>query len=403
MALTARTVATISGPGRYGDGNGLWLQVSQWGTKAWLYRFTIGGKARSMGLGSAETVSLAEARDLAQEARRQIRDGRDPIEARKAARAQQALDAVAAMTFRQAALATITAHEGTWTNAEHRRQWKTSLEQYAYPTLGNLPIAAVNTALILKCLEPIWTAKRTTADRVRGRIESVLDWATARGYRTGDNPARWRGHLEHLLAGEVRDVAHLLALPYDKVPEFLHQLSGREGVTPRALEFTILTAARTGEALGARWSEIQGNVWTVPASRMKGRREHRVPLSRAAVALLKALPREGEFVFIGARAARPLHGKAMNDLLEQMGVDATVHGFRSSFKDWASERTAYPNIVSEMALAHKISDKVEAAYRRGDLFEKRRKLMEDWARHCASPAAAKGDKVVTIREGRNHG
>jgi integrase len=401
MALTARTVATISGPGRYGDGNGLWLQVSQWGTKAWLYRYQLAGKARSMGLGPVDTVSLADARDLRDEARRQVRAGIDPISARKTARAQRALADAAAMTFRQAALATITAHEGTWTNAEHRRQWKTSLEQYAYPTLGKLPVAAIDTAFILRCLAPIWPTKRTTADRVRGRIESVLDWATARSYRTGDNPARWRGHLEHLLAAQgTAIVQHLKALPYDQIPEFLHLLRGREGVTPKALEFTILTAARTSEALGARWSEIDGSVWTVPADRMKGRREHRVPLSRAAVALLKELPREGEFVFIGARAGRPLHGKAMNELLEAMGVDATVHGFRSSFKDWASECTAYPNIVSEMALAHKISDKVEAAYRRGDLFEKRRKLMEDWTRHCAAPAAKTG-KVVTIKAGRS--
>jgi integrase len=401
MALTALKVSKQLPPGKYGDGNGLWLQVSQWGTKSWLYRYQIAGKARSMGLGAAEVVSLVEARDLAHEARRQIREGRDPIAARKAAKAQQAIAAASGMTFQDAAAATIAAHEGTWTNAEHRRQWKSSLEQYAYPILGKLPVAAIDTALVLKCLEPIWTTKRTTADRVRGRIESVLDWATARGYRTGDNPARWRGHLEYLLAGQGTDTVHLKALPYDALPEFLHRLRGREGVTPKALEFTILTAARTGEALGARWSEIDGSIWTVPAARMKGRREHRVPLSRAALALLKELPREGESVFIGARAGRPLHGKAMNELLEAMGVDATVHGFRSSFRDWAAECTAYPREVCEMALAHAIPSKVEASYRRGDLFEKRRRLMEDWAKYCAAPAAAKGSKVVALREGRH--
>jgi integrase len=289
------------------------------------------------------------------------------------------------MTFQEAAAATMAAHEGTWTNAEHRRQWKTSLEQYVYRTIGKLPVAAIDTGLILKCLEPIWTTKRTTAERVRGRIESVLDWATARGYRSGDNPARWKGHLQYLLAGQGAATVHLKALPYVEVSAFLATLRQRQGVAARALEFTILTAARTSESLGARWSEIVGGVWTVPAERMKGRREHRVPLSKAAVALLQDLPQEGEFVFIGARAGRPLHSKAMQELLEAMAVDATVHGFRSSFRDWAAECTAYPREVCEAALAHAIESKVEAAYRRGDLFEKRRRLMEDWARYCTTP------------------
>jgi integrase len=403
MALTTLKVERLSEPGRYGDGGGLWLQVSQLDpdkpcTKAWLFRFTLGGKARQMGLGAADAVTLAQARDLRDDARKQVRAGIDPIAARKAAKAQQALAAATAMTFKQAAIATIAAREAGWDNAEHRRQWSKTLETYVYPTVGALPVAAVDTGLVLKCLEPIWTTKRTTAERVRGRIEAVLDWATARGYRSGDNPARWRGHLEHLLSKQAEATKHHPALGYSDLPAFMERLRARPGLTARALEFTILTATRTGESINAKRAEIDGTTWTVPPERMKGtkdkRREHRVPLSTAAATLLNDLHTEGEFLFPGVRVGRALHPKAMNELLASMSVNATVHGFRSTFKDWASECTAYPNEISEMALAHAIPSKVEASYRRGDLFEKRRRLMEDWAQFCGTPVASTTGAVV---------
>ena len=300
MALTKLQVEKIKEPGRHGDGDGLYLQVSQVDpekpcTKAWLYRFMIRGKAHEMGLGSVKDVTLAEARDLARDARKHVRAGHNPIELRKAAKAQDALASVKAMTFKDAALAVIAAREGGWSNEAHRREWKRSLEAYAFPTIGNLSISAIDTGLVLKCLEPIWAPKRPTAERTRGRIEAVLDWAAARGYRTGDNPARWRGHLEHLLDGQAEAQKHLAALPYDSVTEFMTKLRARTGMAPRALEFTILTAVRTDASINARWSEIDGSTWTVPPARMKGtkdkRREHRVPLSRAALALLNDLPR----------------------------------------------------------------------------------------------------------------
>ena len=357
-----------------------------------------------MGLGALDDLPLIEARELATAARREVRAGRDPIEARKIERAQQAATAAALMTFRDAALAAIKAREAGWDNDSHRKEWKRSLEAYAFPTIGALSVGAVDTGLVLKCIEPIWTTKRTTAERVRGRIEAVLDWAVARGYRpAGDNPARWRGHLRHLLANEAEAPKHHPALPYSDVPAFMERLRAKEGITPRALEFLILTTTRTGEAINARWSEIEGNTWTVPPVRMKGtkanRREHRVPLSKPARALLDALPRSNEFVFRG-RAGKPLHDKSLGELLRGMAVTATAHGFRSSFKDWASECTAYANEISEMALAHKIPDKVERAYRRGDLIDKRRRLMDDWGDFCASPAAPAGI-VIPIGQQRS--
>jgi integrase len=418
MALTALRIAKLTRPGRYADGAGLWLQVSQSdpakaATRAWLFRFrsglTKGGKPRirEMGLGPLADVSLSQARDLRDAARAQVRAGIDPIAARKAAREAAAVADATATTFKQAALAALTARESGWDNAEHARQWKRSLEVYAFPTLGNLPVGAVTTPAILKCLTPIWTTKRVTAERVRGRIEAVLDWASASGARSGDNPARWRGHLEHLLASTPAAVVHMPALPYPEVPAFMARVRVREGITARALEFTILTTTRTGETLGARWDEIDGYTWTVPAERMKGtkdqRREHRVPLSKAARALLDALPRINDFVFPG-RGDGPLHPKAMGEMLRAMKVGATVHGFRSSFKDWASESTGYANEISEMALAHRIPSKVERSYRRGDMFDKRARLMEDWAKFCGSDATDKlADASVTPIRGRRHG
>jgi integrase len=378
--LTKARVEREKRPGRYGDGGGLWLQVSPSGTKSWLLRYQMHGRARHMGLGAFPDVPLANARERARLARLRLSEGVDPIEERNARRAEQRRAVAATVTFRQAALAVIADREASW-NREHHRQWVSTLEKFAFPILGRLPVAAIDTPLVLKCVEPIWKNKQVTADRLRQRIQVVLNWAAARGYRIGDNPARWRGHLEHILKDDVA-VQHLAALPYPDIPEFMHRLRDREGVAPRALEFTILSSCRTSEVLGAEWTEIKDGLWTIPAQRMKTDKSHVVPLCDRVHELLDGLPRESQWIFVGARPGRPLERHAMLDTLKAMGVAATVHGFRSSFRDWAAEQTAYPREVCEMALAHSIPNKVEASYRRGDLLEKRRRLMEEWARYC---------------------
>jgi integrase len=405
--LSARTVATISKPGLFADGGGLYLHVSASGAKSWIFRWARDRKSHDMGLGTAgdDDVTLAEARDLAADARRKVRAGDDPIADRKSERLRKRLEAAKAMTFRQCAEAYIKAHEAGWKNAKHAAQWPATLSTYAYPVFGGLPVQAVDVGLVMKALEPIWTAKPETAGRVRGRIESVLDWATARGYRQGENPARWRGHLENLLPNraKVRRVEHYAALPYSEIPGFIAELRQQEGVAARALEFTIETGARTGEVIGAKWPEIDlgGRLWIVPGERMKTGREHRKPLSEPAVAILEGLRelRQSDFVFPGQRVGRPLSNMAMLQLLKRMGhPELTVHGFRAAFTDWAAERTNFPDEVRQMALAHVVSDKVEAAYRRGDLFEKRRQLAEAWARFCTAPVIT--GEVVAIRTAR---
>ncbi|GJD47018.1 Prophage integrase IntS [Methylobacterium cerastii] len=370
----------------YGDGGGLWLQVSGKGAKSWIFRFTLDGKARAMGLGSANTFSLVEARDRARECRKLTAERLDPIEARAGRRQEAAIEAARATTFRTCAAGYIEAHRAGWRNIKHAAQWTATLEAYAYPAFGDLPVQAVDTGLVMQALEPIWSAKPETATRVRGRIESVLDWATTRGYRRGENPARWKGHLQNLLPkrSKVQRVEHHAALPFADLPAFMADLARRDAVAARALAFAILTAARTGEVLGARWSEIdlQARTWTVPGERMKGGREHRVPLSDPAVVLLERMQTIGAagFVFPGARRGKPMSGMGMLMLLRRMGrTEITAHGFRSTFRDWASETTHFPSEVVEMALAHAIESKVEAAYRRGDLFAKRRELMDAWA------------------------
>jgi integrase len=396
--LNALKVARVSKPGRYGDGGGLLLQVSKWGTKAWLFRFERDGRERQMGLGPVADVSLAEARQSASNARKQLRDGIDPITARKEARGRARAESQRALTFKQCAEKYIAAHEASWRNAKHRAQWKSTLDRFAYPIVGSLPVAAVDTALVVKVIEPIWAGRTETATRLRGRIEVILDWARVAGYREGENPARWRGHLDKLLParGKVRSVQHHAALPYSELPAFMAELRERDGISARALEWTILTAVRTGEALGARWSEIDHDTWTVPRNRMKGGRDHRVPLPARVLEILSSVPRESgsDFIFAGARQGAPLSNMAMIELLRGMRPGLTVHGMRSSFRDWAAEKTNYPNHVVEMALAHVVGDKVEAAYRRGDLFDKRRKLMEAWAEYCGRMQAG---KVVPIR------
>jgi integrase len=390
--LSAVHAKAITTKGMHPDGGGLYLQVSAGGAKSWIFRFMLNHRAREMGLGPVDVVPLAEARKRAAECRRMRHDGIDPIEARKAERDQKRFEAAKTMTFEACAAAYIDAHKASWKNAKHRDQWPNTLKTYAGPVFGSLPVQSVDVGLVMKVLEPIWQTKPETASRLRGRIEAVLDWAKVREYRNGENPARWRGHLDKLLPArsKVRKVEHHRALPYNEVADFIAELRRQESLAARALELAILTALRTGEVLGARWPEfnLADRLWTIPGDRMKGGKEHRVPLSTAAIAILEALAelRDGEFVFPGAARGRPLSDMAMLMLLRRMGRgDLTVHGFRSSFRDWAAERTNFPREVAEMALAHTVGDKVEAAYRRGDLFQKRRQLMEAWSKFCETP------------------
>ena len=392
--LTALKVSRAKNPGMYSDGGGLYLQVTSVGAKSWIYRFSLHGRSREMGLGSLSAVSLVDARTQAGECRRLRQSGTDPIEVRKATRQQTILDAAKALPFKDAAAGYIAAHRAGWRNLKHAAQWERTLKTYAEPIIGGLPVQAIDTALVLKILEPIWTAKTETAGRVRGRIEAVLDWAKARGYRQGENPARWRGHLDKLLPArsKVRRVKHHAALPFSELPNFMAALRAQQNTAARALEFTILAAARTSETIGAAWNEISraDKAWTVAGERMKAGKEHRVPLSARALEILedmKAAPdASAKFVFPGGRHDSPLSNMAMTEVLRRMGrADVTVHGFRSTFRDWAAERTNFPNEVVEMALAHAIEDKVEAAYRRGILFDKRRHLMNAWAAFIAKP------------------
>ena len=398
--LTALKVSRAKLPGMYADGGGLYLQITEGGA-SWVYRYMLNGRAREMGLGPLALFGLQEARAKAQDARRLRHEGVDPIEHRRTARAQQQLDAAKAVTFQQCAERYIASHRAGWRHAKHVEQWESSLQRLAFPVIGALPVQAINTALVMNVIEAIWDEKPETASRVRGRIESILDWAKARGYRTGENPARWKGHLKNLLPprSKVRMVEHYAAMPYDQLPALMVELRVQDGIDARALEFTILTAARVSEAVGARWSEISGDVWTIPAERMKGGKPHRVPLSRRAMDLLKALPRNGDLIFPGPKLGRALNINAPRKLLIDMGHSVTVHGFRSSFRDWVAERTSYPNHVAEAALAHAVADKVEKAYRRTDLFEKRRRLMADWAAWCSRPMSVNAGNVTFLSNG----
>jgi integrase len=406
--LTALRVEKLSKAGMHADGGGLYLRVTDDGTKNWVYRFMLNGRPRWMGLGPFPLYGLQKARGKALDARRLRHEGIDPIDTRRAARLRERLEAAKAMTFKQCAESYIASHRPGWRNEKHAGQWTASLATYVYPSIGSLPVQAIDTGLVCKVLEPIWTAKPETAGRVRGRIEAILDWAKARDYRAGENPARWRGHLDKLLPArsKVAKVEHYPALPYGELPGFLVALRAQEGIAARALEFAILTAARTGEATGAKWTELNlaEKVWTTPAERMKAGKEHRVPLCARAMAILKDM--EGlrqdatdQFVFPGGKAGRPLSHMAFWELLRRMGRgDLTAHGFRSTFRDWASERTNFAREVAEMALAHAVGDKVEAAYRRGDLFEKRRRLMDAWGAYCSDGKRA--GEVVSFAQVR---
>jgi integrase len=401
--FTAIAIAKIKKPGRYAVGNGVYLQITGENGRSWVFRFEreSGGKRRGrhVGLGPCALVSLAEAREKGLECRKLLLDGIDPLDYRHSLRQQAIAAAAKGVTFRECAERYVATHEAGWGNAVHRKQWRATLAAYVVPVIGQISVASIDTAHVITVLEALWTRRPETASRVRGRIESILDWAKARGYRAGENPARWRGHLDHLLPHhrKLARVKHHAAMPPGDLPEFMRDLRGLETIAARALEFTILTAARVGEVLGARWDEIVGDVWTVPATRMKSGREHRVPLSKQAIALLRELPRTSDYIFpgeqSGARMANNLPRKLLGRL-RRSGI--TVHGFRSTFRDWAAETTAYPNHVLEMALAHSIPDAVEKAYRRGDLIDKRRRLMEDWAKYCGRVNVSHG-AVVALR------
>jgi integrase len=390
--LTALRVAKFRDAGRYGDGGGLWLQISPAGTRSWLFRFMRDGRARMMGLGSLDTIGLADARERAREARKALLDGIDPIEARKTSRQALAARESKRITFREAAEQAVAVFQDEWLNPKHGQQWPATLETYVYPVIGKLSVADIDAGHIEKLLRPIWTQKHETARRVRQRVERILGWAAAAGYRSSENPAALANVGPLLASGKkIKKVRHQPAMPYDELPPFMAELRASSFISARALEFTILTATRTSEVTGARWPEIDfaAKVWTIPPERMKANREHRVPLSRAALALLAALPREGDgYVFPGAKAHRPLSNMAMLEMLRGMRSEGyVVHGFRSSFRDWAGEQTNFPRDVAEAALAHALRDKTEAAYRRGDALEKRRRLMEAWAEYCAKPVA----------------
>ncbi len=390
--LSALQVRRLKRPGLHAVGGvaGLHLQVKDSGAHSWILRVQIGDRRRDVGLGGFPDVTLGAARDNARQIREQIRQGIDPIAARKAA--QDALRSAEAkrFTFNQASAACYKAKAREFRNSKHSAQWKGTLDTYASPVIGSLPVDQVELAHVVKVLERLWETKTETASRVRGRIESVLSWATVSGYRSGDNPARWKGNLEHIFPkpSKVRRVNHHAALPWQEIGAFMAELSKREGMAARTLEFAILTAARSGEVRHAMWDEIDldAKLWTVPAERMKAGKQHVVPLSAAALRLLKCLPRMkgSAFVFPAPRGGA-LSDMSLSAVTRRMEVDAVPHGFRSSFRDWCAESTNYPREVAEQALAHTLESKVEAAYRRGDLLPKRRRLMEQWGRFCSSP------------------
>lgn len=408
--LTAKRVAKLlhkGEPGNYHDGNGLRLEIRSANSASWVSRYELNGREHWMGIGPVRAFSLSEARERNRRVRQKLVDGINPLDERRAERAAKLAAAAKVVTFTEAAESYVASNASKWRNAKHGSQWAATLRTYVYPILGALPVGTIDVPLVLKVLEQhistvpagsFWATRTETASRVRGRIEMVLDWATARGLRTGDNPAAWR------VIGKVLPVrggpkAHHAALPYAELPAFLGELAGRQGIAARALAFTILTAARSGEARGARWDEINlaAKTWTVPAARMKAGQEHVVPLSSAALDLVAALPREaGGFVFIGRQAGRGLaYGAMGSELAALRRRDLTVHGFRSSFRDWAAEQTAFSRDVCEAALAHTVGDASERAYRRTKQLPRRRQLMDAWAAFCMSPpVAVAGGNVV---------
>lgn len=405
-ALGALQVSRLTEPGHYAVGGvaGLALQVAPGGSRSWVLRYRVGDKRRDMGLGGYPDVTLADAHKAARAARAKLEDGADPIDEARAKRSALHAAVLASMTFEQCAGKYITMKSPEWKNAKHAQQWGNTLVQYAYPAIGGLMVRDVELPQVLAVLQPIWATKTETASRLRGRLESVLDWATVNGYRAGLNPARWKGHLDKVLTAPAKTMkaGHHEALPLGDLGAFMVKLRAAGGMGARALGFTILTAARSGEVRGATWAEFDTDaaVWTVPAARMKAGKEHRVPLSAAALAVLAGLPRMAgtDLVFPAPRGG-VLSDMTLTAVMRRMDLKAVPHGFRSTFRDWCSERTNYPRDVAEMALAHAIGDKVEAAYRRGDLFDKRQRMMAEWAAFCATVEPARGE-VVPIRKAR---
>jgi len=388
--LNSTKVNTLREPGLYSDGGCLHLRVAPGCSKQWVFRYSLGHRTRDYGVGPYPTLSLAEARDRAHGLRKLLLDKIDPIEHRRQERATAGVGAAKLITFDEAAKTYIAEHERSWRRRQYHGEWVSSLRRYVTPVFGKLPVSAVNTELVMRALRPIWLEKPVAAARTRGRIEMVLDWATAMGYRVGDNPARFSGHLDHLLPDQTRGVRHHTAMPHADVPGFIRKLETLDGIAPPALVFVILTAVRVGEALGATWDEIDGRTWIVPAGRMKRNREHRVPLSDAAMAIIEKqrLIRHSDYIFPGRHGV--LTSNRLLELAQQCG--ATVHGFRSSFRDWAAECTNTPREIAELALAHSVGSSVERAYARSTLFEKRAELMEAWGRYCTGIGA-----VVPLR------
>jgi integrase len=407
--LSAAKVKNLKAPGDYLDGRGLYLQVRSESSKSWLLKFSMQKRAREMGLGSALDFSLADARDTRDKYRKLIKVGVDPIEHRKAEEAARAVDRAKAITFKDACARFIAANRSGWKNIKHAAQWEATLKAYAYPLIGALPVQAIDTALVMAVLDPIWSVKPETASRVRGRIESVISAAKARGEFKGENPATWKGHLDNLLpkTSKVRKVENHAALPYADLPAFMVDLRTREGIAAAAMEFLILTVGRTGEVLGATWDEfdLRKSVWTIPGERMKNGKEHQVPLSAPAVAVLERMSKltNGEHVFFGQSSGRSLSNMALLVLLRRMKrTEITSHGFRSTFRDWAAER-GYQDPVAEAALAHSVADAVVAAYKRTTFFELRKKMMDDWAAFATSDPAKVGGNVVPLHLGVSHG
>ena len=389
--LSALAVTRAKAKGMLADGGGLYVQITGTGAKTWLFCFNYQKKPHEMGLGPVHAIPLKLAREKATDCRRMLAEGINPLAVKREERERRILDEARTMTFKACADAYIAAHEAAWRNEKHVAQWRSTIDTYAGPAFGKLPVQDVDVALVMKVIEPLWQTKTETASRLRGRIESVLDWATVRNFRKGENPARWKGHLENLLPkrAKVQKVEHHPALPYKEIGAFMAEVRKQKGMAALALEFAILTAARTGEVIGATWDEVdvEGKTWVVPAGRIKAGKEHRVPLSPAALAILTEVhqlkAKDDGYVFPGGKEGRPLSNMALLQLLKRMKrTDLTAHGFRSTFRDWAAEQTDFPSEVVEMALAHTVSDKVEAAYRRGDMLEKRVKLMEAWAGAC---------------------
>jgi integrase len=381
------------------DGGNLYLQCTL-GTdgnvrRSWLFRYERDGRRREMGLGPLHTIGLADAREEARSLRQQLLNDVDPLEARRERRTQRRLEAAKAMNFGQCVAAYLAAHEISWKNDKHRQQWRMTLTKYC-SSISDLPVKDIDTDLVLRVLTPLWATRTETATRLRGRIERVLSWAKGRGLRAGENPARWSGHLDEMLAApsKVRSVRHHAALPYQELPAFMAELRGRDSPSARALELTILCGTRTSETIGATWSEIDlaARTWVIPAERMKAGKEHRIPLSDRAIEILSGLPRQGKRVF-------PLSNMAMLECLRGMRPGTTTHGFRSSLRTWSSEVTSFPHEVCEQALAHTISNKVERVYRRGDLFQKRAAMMQAWGAYCGKPPA--DGKVLPIRAARS--